>query len=147
MLCRDDISKLWELRDDRYAVMCVKHKNYETKDDIKYLNSPQYSFDKKNWASVMLFNNEKCQALTPEYINDGSVTKMDLHQFKWLGDDSLIGSLPKRWNHLVGEECYDEDAAIAHFTIGGPYFEEYDCCDYSDEWFDEKERMKKCLQR
>ena len=48
----------------------------------------------------MLFNNARCRALTPEYVN--SATGLELHQFKWLGGDALIGELPHRWNHLVG---------------------------------------------
>ncbi|NBR29730.1 MAG: aminotransferase class V-fold PLP-dependent enzyme, partial [Betaproteobacteria bacterium] len=34
-----------------------------------------------------------------DYVNTAS--GLELHQFKWLGDDSLIGELPHRWNHLV----------------------------------------------
>ena len=33
------------------------------------------------------------------------------------------------------------DARLVHFTIGGPYFEEYRGCDYAEEWFEENRRM------
>lgn len=48
----------------------------------------------------MLFNNARCRALTPDYVN--TATGLDLHQFKWLANDELIGALPDRWNYLVG---------------------------------------------
>ena len=34
----------------------------------------------------MLFNCAKCKNLTVEYVN--KATGLDLHQFKWLNDDS-----------------------------------------------------------
>ena len=36
----------------------------------------------------MLFNNARCRVLTPDYVNTAS--GLDLHQFKWLGNDDLI---------------------------------------------------------
>lgn len=131
MLFRADIAKLWALRDDRYAVMVVKH-DYVPKEETKFLGAVQTKYQKKNWSSVMLFNAAKCKALTPDYVN--TATGLELHQFKWLGDDGLIGELPMRWNHLVGEYEHSNDAANVHYTIGGPYFNEYGDCDYADEW-------------
>ena len=87
----------------------------------------------------MLFNNSRCTALTPAYVN--SATGLELHQFKWLDDDNLIGELPHRWNHLVGYDEYDSAAGIVHFTLGGPYFDEYQQCEYAEEWRRERERM------
>ena len=71
----------------------------------------------------MLFNNARCRALTPEYVNTAS--GLELHQFKWLADDDLIGQIPARWNHLVGYSERNPDAALVHFTLGGPYFDEF----------------------
>ena len=34
-----------------------------------------------------------------------------------------------------------------HFTIGGPYFQEYRDCEYAKEWFAEREAMLKVEQR
>lgn len=139
MLMLDDITKLWALRDDRYAVMVVKH-NHVPKEDIKFLNEPQTKYEKKNWSSVMLFNNAKCTALTPEYVNTAS--GLELHQFKWLENDDLIGEIPKRWNHLVGYDS-QTDASLVHYTLGGPYFKEYQDCEYSKEWLSEFENLSK----
>ena len=144
MLVLDDIAKLWELRDERYAVQVVKH-DHQPSEDIKFLGAPQSKYEKKNWSSVMLFNNEKCKALTPEYVN--SASGLELHQFKWLGNDDLIGEIPHRWNHLVGYDSYKKDVSLVHYTTGGPYFQEYIDCDYADEWFKERDDMMRCDQR
>lgn len=131
MLVMDDIARLWALRDDRYAVMCVKHDHQPT-ETVKFLGAPQTPYAKKNWSSVMLFNNAKCKALTPEYVNTAS--GLELHQFKWLESESSIGGLPEKWNHLVGHSDPAASPSNVHFTLGGPYFSDYADCPYSAEW-------------
>jgi len=138
MLVRDDIVKLWALRDDRYAVQVVKH-NHVPKEDTKFLGAVQTRYSKKNWSSVMLLNNARCQALTPDYVNTAS--GLELHQFKWLADDDLIGDVPRRWNHLVGHDAPSADAAIVHFTTGGPYFHAWRDCEHAAAWFSERDQM------
>ena len=138
MLVLEDISALWALRDDRYAVMVIQH-DHVPKEERKFLNEPQSRYQKKNWSSVMLFNNARCTALTPDYVN--TATGLDLHQFKWLGDDGLIGALPNRWNHLVGYDAPRQDAALVHYTLGGPYFDEFRSCEYSKQWFADRDAM------
>jgi hypothetical protein len=144
MLMREDIATLWELRDERYAVMCVKH-NHQPKETTKFLDKPQTAYGKKNWSSVMLFNNARCRALTPEYVN--TATGLELHQFKWLGDDELIGGLPHGWNHLVGYDVPNAGASNVHYTIGGPYFHEYADCEHSQAWFRERDAANHVVQR
>jgi len=140
MLMLDDVAKLWALKDDRYAVQVVKH-DHVPKEQTKFLGQTQTKYEKKNWSSVMLFNNAKCRALTPDYVN--TATGLQLHRFQWLESDDLIGDIPHRWNWLVG---YDKrrplkDVSNLHYTIGGPYFREYRTTDYARQWFDERERM------
>jgi hypothetical protein len=144
MLMRDDIAGLWALRDERYAVMCVKH-DHQPKEDTKFLGAVQTKYEKKNWSSVMLFNNARCRALTPDYVN--RATGLELHQFKWLSNDNLIGSLPPRWNHLVGYQAPSGEAALVHFTLGGPYFDDYVDCEYASEWHSERAAMLRVDQR
>lgn len=69
------------------------------------------------WPSVMLFNNERCKALTPEYVGDPAHSLFD---FKWA---ESVGSFPKEWNHCVGysEPC---EASLHHFTQGIPVWDE-----------------------
>ena len=138
MLVLDDIARLYALRDERYAVMVVKHEHVP-QETTKFLHQPQSRYEKKNWSSVMLFNNARCRSLSLDYVNRAS--GLELHQFKWLGNDDLIGPLPARWNHLVGYDPPCADAALVHFTLGGPYFDAYRDCEYSREWFEERERM------
>ena len=144
MLVLDDVARLWALRDERYAVQVVKHVHVP-KEDTKFLGAVQTKYEKKNWSSVMLMNCAKCTALTPEYVNTAS--GLELHQFKWLAGDHLIGELPHAWNHLVGYDAPRADASLVHFTIGGPYFKEYENCEYAKQWFAEKEDMLHVDQR
>jgi lipopolysaccharide biosynthesis glycosyltransferase len=132
MLVLDDITNLWKLRDDKYALMCVQH-NHVPKENFKFLSQPQTQYERKNWSSVMLMNNSRCKSLTPDYV--ATASGLDLHRFKWLEDD-LIGEIPSNWNHLVDYDQYRPINEISnlHFTNGGPYFKEYRNCSYSKEW-------------
>ena len=132
MLMMADIAELWRLRDDKYAVQVCKH-DYTPKDETKFLGQVQTKYAKKNWSSFMLLNCKKCPTLTPDYVNKAS--GLELHQFKWLENEELIGSLPLEWNWLVGEYPYKKDVKNVHYTDGGPYFKEYNTCDYSSEWY------------
>ena len=144
MLFRRDIAELWRLRDDQYAAMVCKH-DYTPKEDVKFLGQVQTKYEKKNWSSVILFNNERCKALSKDFVN--SATGLELHQFKWLESDDQIGGLPLEWNHLVGVYDYDQDAANVHYTEGGPYFTEYADVDYAKEWFEARDRANFVAQR
>lgn len=146
MLMLDDIARLWDLRDERHAVMCVQHNHVPT-ETTKFLGAIQTQYEKKNWSSVMLFNCARCTALTPDYVNTAS--GLDLHRFHWLEGDHLIGALPPRWNHLVD---YDppqpvSDLSNLHYTIAGPYFDDYRDCGYAGLWFAEREAMLHCQQK
>ena len=81
----------------------------------------------------MLMNCKKCTTLTPDYVNKAS--GLELHQYKWLESEELIGEIPLEWNWLVGEYEHNEDVKNVHYTEGGPWFKEYKDCDYSQDWF------------
>jgi hypothetical protein len=144
MLVRDDIAKLWAMRDERYAVQVIKHIHIPN-ESTKFLGQPQSKYEKKNWSSVMLFNNQKCRALTPEYVDHAS--GLELHQFKWLDSDELIGDLPHGWNQLVGYDPYAPNASLVHYTLGGPYFNNYLHTEYAEDWFAAREAMLYADQR
>lgn len=139
MLCRADIAELASFteRAADKAVLVCKH-DYTPGPKRKFLNQVQTVYPRKNWSSVMLFNNARCTALTPDYVNRAS--GLELQRFQWARDDD-IGDLPLEWNWLVGEYQRNPDAKIVHFTIGGPYFDEYRGCDYAEEWLEENRRM------
>src|SRR5262245_36785819 len=63
VLVMADIAELWASRNPRYAVQVVKH-DHKPADATKFLGRVQTQYSKKNWSSVMLFNNEKCSHLT-----------------------------------------------------------------------------------
>jgi hypothetical protein len=141
MLVRSDVAELlWEFEQDE-AVKVVKH-YYQTKHPIKYLGAKNEDYPKKNWSSVMLWNcgHHLNKQLTPKFVmeKDGKY----LHRFQWLKyPEEQVGKLDETWNHLVTEYDYDQDAKLAHFTLGSPCFNGYQDCDYSEEWFDTYKRM------
>jgi hypothetical protein len=148
MMLRVDIAQIFEEIKDQpnKAVYVVQH-DYRPKNKIKYLGNVQYTYPRKNWSSVVLWNcaHPANKVVTPEFVN--SAEPKELHRFTWL-DDSEIGKLDVRWNWLVGE--YDEppeDVKNVHWTVGGPYFIEYQNVDFSDEWFKERAKMEYCAQR
>jgi hypothetical protein len=142
MLCRVDIAGLAAeiARHGDKAVLLCKHE-YAPKGERKFLDQVQTKYPRKNWSSLMLFNNERCRALTPDYVN--SASGLELHRFAWI-EDRLIGGLELEWNWLVGEYPHNAAARIVHFTRGGPYFEPYRNSDYAEEWFAEFDSMRQC---
>ena len=132
MLMFEDIAELWRMRDDSKAIQVCKH-DYVPKTDKKFLGQVQTKYEKKNWSSFMLMNCKKCTTLTPDYVNKAS--GLELHQFKWLESEDLIGDLPLEWNWLVGEYEHKEDVKNIHYTEGGPWFMDYRECDYAEDWF------------
>lgn len=120
ILLADDISKLFDLADDRYAVMVSKN-------EIRF-----------EWASVMLFNcgHEANKKLTPKFVE-----KADrLHQISWC-EENEIGDLPREWNHLVGYDKERDDAKLIHYTQGIPCFPETNDCEKANEWHTEHKMM------
>ena len=140
MLVRGDIAELFSFADDN-DVQVVKHK-YSPKEGDKFLGAEQTVYEKKNWSSVMLFNNEKCKKLTKYYVNTAG--GLHLHQFEWA---NRVGDLPKTWNYLVGEDIDYGDPQIVHYTLGGPYFSDYRDCKFSDEWWKYWEESNSVLDR
>ena len=121
VLCRYDIKNLWDLKDDKYAIMCIHH-NHNPREDTKFLGEKQSSYPKKNWSSVMLMNCSRCKALTPDYVNNAS--GLDLHRFNWLESEDLVGEIDESWNYLVQVQSKEKSrkAKLLHWTLGGPWF-------------------------
>jgi hypothetical protein len=133
----EDLKNLWDLRCDEYSVMVCQH-DYTPKKSTKFLDKIQSHYDRKNWSSLILFNNEKCKALTTEFVN--SAEGVDLHQFKWLDDDQNIGSIPLSWNHLCEEENQVYPVHGIHYTNGGPWFKGSRNTAFSSDWIDVRNR-------
>lgn len=114
IIALDDIAKLFEYADDRYAIVVSKNK---------------HQFE---WASVMLFNCAKCQMLTPEVVQSDP----KIFTFHYLQPEEL-GEFPGSWNHLVGYDPEKKNQSMVHFTQGVPAFPEVAGCEYTNEWANE----------
>ena len=137
-----DIKDLIAQADDRYAVMVVRH-DYRPQNTVKMDGKRQEYYPRKNWSSMILFNcgHPKNQWLTPFHINQA--TGQELHRFAWL-DDRDIGSLSPEWNWLVGwyHQPWDGVPRALHYTEGGPWFKNYQDCEYADVWLDYRQRLE-----
>jgi hypothetical protein len=115
MLCLCDINELIELSGSS-AVSVVKNKQ------------------RFEWPSLMVFNNELCEGLTPEYIQTGEPST-----FNWAEE---VGELPAEYNHIIPYDSPNPNAKICHFTAGVPCWPETRDCEYADAW---REEAKACM--
>jgi hypothetical protein len=145
MILRDDITELWNMRDETKAVMVVKH-DYKTRMEEKYLGAKNENYPRKNWSSVILWNcgHEANRVVTPEFVQNA--TGAVVHRFTWL-DDSLIGELPIEWNWLPDEFGENKNAKLLHYTLGTPCFHDFATTPMADEWHRERIYMNYSLQR
>ena len=134
----EDINSLFDLRNDKYAVMCVQH-DYTPKEGTKMDGKQQTLYPRKNWSSLVLWNcgHPSNRKITKDLINHPDTTGKYLHRFSWLNDDE-IGVIPHQWNWLVGwyKEPSDGTPKAIHYTEGGPWFESYRNCEYHQYWKD-----------
>ena len=136
-----DISELFAMADDKYAVMCVQH-DYVPRTTVKMDGQKQVAYPRKNWSSCVLWNcgHPKNKIIGPYQASNA--TGAFLHRFSWLEDEE-IGSLPLEWNWLEGEDDKPETIpAVVHYTNGGPWFENYQDCDYAEEWLEALKEIK-----
>ena len=119
-LFTQDISRLFALADDRYAVLCVKHQHDQPKETTKMGGLTQTAYRRKNWSSLVLWN---CAHPENELLSGYVVNQFNgqwLHAFSWL-DDALIGSIPQDWNWLAGvSQPLAGIPAGIHYTLGVP---------------------------
>ena len=132
MICVEDIKKLWDLKDEKYAVQVVQH-NYKTKVTKKYWGNKNENYPRKNWSSVVIWNcgHDKHKILSPNFIQNQ--TGSFLHRFHWLNDDE-IGSIDNKWNWLAMEYEEKKEVNLIHYTIGTPCFREYSNKSFSSYW-------------
>ena len=138
----ENIEKLYKLRNDNFAVMCCQH-IYNPDSDIKMDGKKQLIYPRKNWSSMVMWN---CSHPSNRVLDKNLVNKETgkfLHRFGWLKDQE-IGNISIEWNWLVNwyKEPKDGTPKAIHFTEGGPWFENYKNCEYSDLWFKEKNQLK-----
>lgn len=149
MVCLSDIKELFELADNRYAVMCVKH-NHKPKEDEKFHDAGmiQTTYARKNWSSLVLWNldHPSNKKFTKHDLNTWK--GLDMHQFLWLSDNE-IGELPLSWNFLVDVNEGDlEKQNMLHYTNGSPAWGEKWTPKVSDKiWNTEQELFKQNNQK
>lgn len=149
MIFTSNPKKLFDLCDNKYAAMVVKHR-HNPNEEIKMDDQPQTKYFRKNWSSFVLWNcaHPKNRELTVEAVN--SMTGSDLHAFSWL-EDKDIGALPVDYNWIEGlspkiSDRPDWRPDVIHYTLGGPWFPEYQDVMFGDLWIEEYERWQKACE-
>mgnify|MGYP001059119390 CR=1 FL=1 len=143
-----DVAELFAIADPQYAVMCVKHQHTPVS-VTKMDGQAQTIYARKNWSSVMLFNCEHPANFGLGLAMLNQRPGRDLHRFCWLFDEH-IGALPAEWNWLVGEQPRPAQPKIAHYTLGGAWFQDWQGGEYDDEWKAALQAMRsdaKCASR
>lgn len=133
MLWRADVAELWNMRDDRYAAMVVKH-SFEPDAGVKMRGQVQEPYNRKAWSSLVLWNcNHPVNRahLTAYQVN--TQPGRWLHGFRWLRDEE-IGALPLSWNWLDGYTSRDIHPKVVHFTRGTPDMQGWESTLYAKEW-------------
>jgi len=135
VLFREDLRRLFQMADPRYAVKVVQHPPLLV-EGAKKAGHVQQVYPRKNWSSVVLWHcgHPANLALTIDVLN--TWPGRDLHAFSWLPDDRLIASLPDRWNYLLGVSPPNRLPALVHFTLGTPDLREYEEPEHfwCDQW-------------
>lgn len=134
-----DIRDVFSGLDYNKAVYCVKH-DYTPTHQIKMDGKQQTVYPRKNWSSFMIFNcsHPDVRALVPEVVNTASPAY--LHRFEWVKNEADIGALDLDWNFLEGEYPKpDHTPRVIHYTNGGPWFEEWQDCDFAELWLQERD--------
>lgn len=120
MIVLSDINDLFDWHDQFY--------NGEAPAVSVQIEQPEFE-----WPSLMMFDNEQCRHLTPEFVNDPSSQPQDLKAWT-----SEVGVLPPEWNVMVRASEPDiiplDTAKVLHFTEGLPCFFETQHTPGSAHW-------------
>ena len=137
------LDALFELADDRYAAMCVKHQ-HDPIETVKMDGVAQTRYRRKNWSSLVLWN---CEHPANRHLTVQCVNRMPgrwLHAFEWLSDD-LSGELPLSWNWLSGVNEPLPNGEVpcgVHYTLGGPWFPNCQDVPLADLWRAERDSRR-----
>jgi len=140
MLFTDDVYKILPLLDDSKAVMCVQHQ-HAGDEVLKMDNCKQTKYSRKNWSSFMAFN---CGHAANRRLSVDDINRRpgrDLHAFYWLNDGE-IGELPTGFNWLVDVQPMPDNLIVAHYTLGGPWFDDKRYCTFYERWIAEWAEMQ-----
>lgn len=125
------------LIESNFHIACVKH---------IYNKYSESKISRKDWNSLILFNNERCKILTPRFFVYNNIS--DLNNLYWCKDVDIL-SIHKKFNYLVEyyDDIKDDDIKIFNFNTKDPSDEEVW---FSDKWlyyitFSEKIKLKQKL--
>jgi lipopolysaccharide biosynthesis glycosyltransferase len=135
MLCLADVTELFALDLEPYALRVVKHA-HEPAESVKMGGKPQTRYPRKNWSSLMLLNCPRLTAWTKENVETRAARW--LHRFEPIPDES-IGDLPAEWNAL--DRC-DPGTKVIHYTGGGPWLSAYANHPCAAAWFKHRDALK-----
>ena len=117
------------------AVYCVHHQYTECCSKEKMDGQKQEWYPKKNWSSLMIFNNSHPSIKNLSIENINTQTPKWLHRMEWCKEDE-IGEVNKKYNYLVGY-YKDNNYKALHFTDGGPWHPSYEKVEFGDLWLKE----------
>jgi len=131
-LWKCDILETLDYINDDFAVSCVHH-DYTPSNNTKMDGKIQTTYPRKNWSSLMIFNNEHplTKKLNVDLVN--TETPQYLHRMQWAGEH--IGKIPVEYNWLVGDYKIIDNPKALHYTNGGPWYNDY-IKEYEKDWLD-----------
>jgi lipopolysaccharide biosynthesis glycosyltransferase len=140
MLCFNDIKELDDLSMEGLTLRVVKH-DHKPLTTTKMYGTPQTSYPRKNWSSLMLMDCSKLTIWTKRVVETASGAY--LHRFEDILDEN-IGDIDSVWNSL---DMMDDKTKIIHYTDGGPWFENYVDHPHADIWFFYRDKLKNEIRR
>jgi hypothetical protein len=140
------LDELFALRDDRYAVMVVKHgpelwhdkHGSETCVVEKMDGKLQSYYPMKWWSACVLWNCDHRANMCIGTTMVNEETPQYLHRFGWLRDEE-IGELPETWHWLDGysPDPGPEAPAGVHYTRGTPELPNWGETRFAERWWSE----------
>ena len=116
--------------------MCVQH-NYHPEDGMKMDGMLQQDYNKKLWSSLVLYNLDHPVNDKLDEVMVNNETGANLHNFCWLDSPSQIGSLPRGWNYIPNINDRTNDIKAIHFSLGGPWLDDYRDTEFAQQWEEE----------
>ena len=137
MIALEDVTELFNLPMDDYALRAVKH-DHRPKENTKMGGRQQTSYPRKNWSSLFLCRNDRLRCWSKENVETRSGAW--LHRFQPIRDEQIGEINGKYWNVL---DEWTPETKLLHLTSGGPWLK--GCEDHSaaELWIKMKEEMIK----
>jgi hypothetical protein len=144
MLVLEDIAALWRLRDERYAVQVVKHHHVPKEEKSSSANRKRSTRKRTGRASCdELRALPRAHPRVRQHRERASAAPFQVARKRRAHRRDSLPAGTTSWATTLRRR----DAALVHFTIGGPYFDEYRDCEYATEWFAERDAMLAAIQR